>query len=168
MLQREAGYIDARPSPTRSTKNLLQRTAGPYIGSNPVTRTASIFGPVYLRNRTLGQKSRMFVKCLFPSHRWAPGSALRRPNHARCKAGPPSPNTPPIVKLARHLLLWWGLHTQAWVTRNGAYTLRMGHGRRRDSPCACSRARDRGRSELFDRRRRRCVERCNRLPVRVL
>jgi|SRR3954452_1074891 hypothetical protein len=32
MLQSEAGYIDATPLTTRSTK-FLQRTAGPYIGS---------------------------------------------------------------------------------------------------------------------------------------
>src|SRR5215831_17374418 len=38
MLQREAGYIDARPSPTRSTKNLLQRTAGPYIAERNRSR----------------------------------------------------------------------------------------------------------------------------------
>jgi hypothetical protein len=34
ILQSEAGYIDARPLTTRST-NLLQRTAGPYMGSQP-------------------------------------------------------------------------------------------------------------------------------------
>src|SRR6266700_4139304 len=32
MLQSEAGYIDARPL-TPARQNLLQRTAGPYIGS---------------------------------------------------------------------------------------------------------------------------------------
>src|SRR5438270_4534585 len=32
MLQSEAGYVDATPLTTRSTK-FLQRTAGPYIGS---------------------------------------------------------------------------------------------------------------------------------------
>jgi hypothetical protein len=30
MLQSKAGYIDARPHPT-ARRNLLQRTAGPYI-----------------------------------------------------------------------------------------------------------------------------------------
>src|SRR6266436_3693667 len=34
MLQSEAGYIDARPL-TPARQNLLQRTAGPYIGSEP-------------------------------------------------------------------------------------------------------------------------------------
>jgi hypothetical protein len=108
------------------------------------------------------------IRRLSPSHRWPPRSALRRRNHARRKAATPSPNTPAIATLARHLLLWWGLNTQARVARNGAYILRMGHGRRRGPPYACSRARDRGRSELCDRCRRRCVERRNRLPVAVL
>jgi len=35
MLQSEAGYIDARPL-TPARQNLLQRTAGPYIGVNRV------------------------------------------------------------------------------------------------------------------------------------
>jgi hypothetical protein len=31
-LQSEAGYIDARPQSRQLDENLLQRTAGPYIG----------------------------------------------------------------------------------------------------------------------------------------
>jgi hypothetical protein len=33
MLQSEAGYIDARPQSRQIDETLLQRTAGPYIGS---------------------------------------------------------------------------------------------------------------------------------------
>jgi hypothetical protein len=33
MLQSEAGYIDARPQVRQLDEILLQRTAGPYIGS---------------------------------------------------------------------------------------------------------------------------------------
>jgi hypothetical protein len=33
MLQSEAGYIDARPLTAKLDKVLLQRAAGPYIGS---------------------------------------------------------------------------------------------------------------------------------------
>ena len=33
-LQSEAGYIDARPLTAKLDKVLLQRTAGPYIGSS--------------------------------------------------------------------------------------------------------------------------------------
>jgi len=33
MLQSEAGYIDARPHVRQIDETLLQRTAGPYIGS---------------------------------------------------------------------------------------------------------------------------------------
>src|SRR6516164_6521820 len=43
---------DARPSPTRSTENLLQRTAGPYIGSGTEKLNVSIESPVYLGNQT--------------------------------------------------------------------------------------------------------------------
>ena len=35
MLQSEAGYIDARPQSRQIDETLLQRTAGPYIGSKP-------------------------------------------------------------------------------------------------------------------------------------
>jgi hypothetical protein len=36
MLQSEAGYIDARPHVRQIDETLLQRTAGPYIGSDPL------------------------------------------------------------------------------------------------------------------------------------
>src|SRR4029077_20843742 len=36
MLQSEAGYIDARPH-RQDRRNLLHRTAGPYIGSKPAS-----------------------------------------------------------------------------------------------------------------------------------
>ena len=37
-LQSKAGYIDARPHIRQLEEILLQRTAGPYIGSDSVTR----------------------------------------------------------------------------------------------------------------------------------
>jgi hypothetical protein len=38
MLQSEAGYIDARPHVRQLDEILLQRTAGPYSGSDSVIR----------------------------------------------------------------------------------------------------------------------------------
>jgi hypothetical protein len=44
MLQSEAGYIDARPH-HRNRRNLLHRTAGPYIG----VKTRLPLGPSHVR-----------------------------------------------------------------------------------------------------------------------
>jgi hypothetical protein len=44
-LQSETGYIDARPHPP-DRRNLLQRTAGPYIGSRPTKLMVSKTSPL--------------------------------------------------------------------------------------------------------------------------
>ena len=51
MLQSEAGYIDARPHIRQLDEVLLQRTAGPYIGSDSVIRRCR-FNVRFARRRT--------------------------------------------------------------------------------------------------------------------
>jgi hypothetical protein len=48
-LQSEAGYIDARPHIRQLDENLLQRTAGPYIGVNRVDFGMSALGLLFLQ-----------------------------------------------------------------------------------------------------------------------
>jgi hypothetical protein len=48
-LQSEAGYIDARPHIRQLDENLLQRTAGPYIGVKLSKLSLSISRPEYCR-----------------------------------------------------------------------------------------------------------------------
>jgi hypothetical protein len=47
-LQSEAGYIDARPHIRQLDENLLQRTAGPYIGVKSGVFGSSDERPLYL------------------------------------------------------------------------------------------------------------------------
>jgi hypothetical protein len=46
-LQSEAGYIDARPHIRQLDENLLQRTAGPYIGVKLRPHPSTMVWPVY-------------------------------------------------------------------------------------------------------------------------
>src|ERR1700730_12572054 len=62
MLQSEAGYIDARPL-TPARQNLLQRTAGPYIGSKGEKLSPNTCFPLRLRQRTCGGCTAMTVSC---------------------------------------------------------------------------------------------------------
>src|SRR5262245_39764842 len=51
-LQSKAGYIDARPHIRHIGKILLQRTAGPYIGSQPAVGGMSLASPLHIQEPT--------------------------------------------------------------------------------------------------------------------
>jgi hypothetical protein len=55
MLQSETEYIDARPHQPASTKSLLHRAAGPYIGVNRVVLAVVGPLPVHPHNQTISK-----------------------------------------------------------------------------------------------------------------
>src|SRR5947207_14189807 len=80
MLQSQAGYIDARPH-RQDRRNLLHRTAGPYIGVKLRPHGSALARPVYLQQRTYLLTAGTAVQC--PKGEVDAFSILRAPREPR-------------------------------------------------------------------------------------